>query len=229
MEKISRTQHRQRAKQAYLNYGADSIQDHNLLEMILFYAIPRRDVKPIAYNLINRFGSIENVFSADISELTEVNGVGESTAILLNLIYETNKRCNFNKNKEKLFVSSHKDSKEFVTNILKDEKKEKFIALTLTANNKIINYYVIGEGEVDCLNVDPKVILKYVLSDSAPKVIIAHNHPQGSYEPSKTDLEFTKNLSILLNSLNIKLFDHIIVGENGTLSLSNDVEYFKYL
>ncbi|MBQ7740218.1 MAG: RadC family protein [Eubacterium sp.] len=225
MSDLSRNNHRQRTRDTYLDAGADAFQDHNLLEMLLFYAIPRKDVKPIAYSLINSFGSLENVFKADIEDLKDVEGVGENTPILIKLVSDLNKRCFENRNKNTARFVDFNEYKSFIGNLFVNANNEKFLVITLTSSRKLINRYFISEGTPNHAEIDPKRIVKYVLSDNAVNVIVAHNHPQSAYTPSNADLRFTKKLYTLLNTMGIRLVDHVIVGENGIISLANDTRY----
>lgn len=222
MAELNREGHRQRVKTAYLNNAFDSMPDHNVLEMLLFYSIPRVDVKPIAYELINHFGSIENVFNASVSELTKVRGVGENTAILINLVKDINSRVAIRQNENIKTLDSYKSASMYVENLLKNQRVEKMLVVTLNNDLSVINHHFVAEGTVNHASIEPIKIIEHAISDRASSVILAHNHPNGNASPSMEDRSFTVELLGLLRKLNIKLNDHIIVGRNESLSMSMD-------
>ena len=200
--------------------------EHNILELILFYSIPRRDVKEVAYNLINHFdGDLGRVFGADIDELKNVKGVGENSAILISLFKEVNKVLLENKNREKRVLNDYYEIKDYVQNCLSRLKNEKIILITLNNSCEIISNHSLSEGTVSCVSIEPKKIVEYAIRDNASSVILAHNHPDGSFIPSEEDVEFTAFIYRTLKAINIGLKDHIIVGENGALSMNNDARY----
>ena len=225
MEELSRKNHRQRVRDSYLNHSFESMQDHNVLEMILFYAIPRRDVKETAYALLNHFGSLENVLKADINELQKVKGVGENTAILLSLFDNVCNRIMLNRNDSTTSLLHHEMSKTYVANLLQNLHNERVIMISLASNLDIIACHTLADGTVTCANVEPRKIISYAISDHAAAVILGHNHPGGSYLPSEGDLVFTEKIKDMLRVMDIRLNDHIVVGQNGTLSMRNDMRY----
>ncbi len=228
VEDNTRKKHRERVRKAYLDGSPDSLSDAHILELVLFYSIPRKDVKPVAYNLINTFGSIENVFSASPQELMRVNGVGESTAVLLNLLDLVNQRVILNRNAAIKKLNCFDVSKRYFGNLLQGVNVEKVMVATLSAKLDIIKCHTVSAGTVTCANIEPRVIVEKALADNATSIVIAHNHPHGAYLPSESDIEFTLKLKELLAPLGVSVSDHIIVGNNGVLSMSNDVRYVQY-
>ena len=227
MQELSRQGHRQRVKESYLKNSVDSMPDHNLLELILFYAIPQKDVKPLAYELINHFGSLENVFKADIEELVRVKGVKEHTAILISLFREVNQRINQNTAREKL--NSFEKIEEYASYALRDYTKEVFMVVTLANDKSIINTRILEGDSVNETSVTKKQIAEILIRDNASAMVIAHNHPGGNTTPSSADINMTQELSRFLRQLGSKLFDHIIVGKNGeTQSIKGDLKYALY-
>lgn len=229
MEKLSCQGHRKRIRAVYLTNGIKGTPDHNVLELFLSLVIPQKDVKPLAYDLINTFGSFERVFSADPDELMEVNGVGENTAVLLSLVKDINARILLNKNENINSLISSKDSVEYVENILKSSQTEQVLVITLDNRCCVINSSIVSAGTVNCANVSFNEIVRCATRDKASYVILAHNHPNGNAKPSTEDLNTTRELANILTSLNIKLRDHVIVGKNESLSLVSDVDYALYL
>lgn len=227
MSELSREGHRERAKENFIKNGK-TLQDHHLLELLLFYSIPRRDVKPIAYNLINRFGSFENVFNADIESLCEVEGVGENTAVLISLVAAINKRRSENKNNDVKRLTNSKDAAEYAKNILRENKVEKLLLITLDNDLKIIGNHIVSEGSVNTAKINAHKLVSYIIKDNASCVIIAHNHPEGNANPSIEDINFTVEILSVLRSIGIHLNDHIIVGENEVTSMALTPKFKNY-
>ena len=228
MPELNREHHRERVRKAYLKNSFDSMSDSNVLELLLFYAIPRKDVKEIAYALINRFGSLEAVFDADIKELIKVDGVGENTAILINLFHNVGIRINKNKNAKIKTLNDSIKSMEFAENELSGLTKEEILVITLDNKLNIISANNVSQGNAGTASVEPYKILESIVKDSASNIILAHNHPGGESKPSLADLNFTIEVINLCRMIHVHVNDHIIVGENGAFSMANDIEYASY-
>ncbi|MBE6720635.1 MAG: hypothetical protein E7571_08315 [Ruminococcaceae bacterium] len=228
MEELSRKGHRQRVKDSYLKKSFESMPDHNVLELILFYAIPQKDVKPLAYDLINRFGSLENVINADIDELMKVNGIKEHTAILISLFKNVNIRINQTSAKEK--YSSFEDIEKYACQMLRSYKNEVIMITSFDNSNRIINTNIFDSvSSVNSSSLSKKAVAKAAIRDNAAKILVAHNHPNAAPVPSMSDISMTQDLSLFLRQLGVRLIDHIIVGEGGaTQSLKGDLKYAKY-
>ena len=228
MPELNREHHRERVRKAYLKNSFDSMSDSNVLELLLFYSIPRKDVKEISYALINRFGSLEGVFDADIRELMKVEGVGENTAILINLFHNLGRRIDKNKNaKFKKLDDSYK-SIEFAKNELSGLIKEKVLVITLDNKLNVIAVNDVSQGSANTASVEAYKIMECIVKDSAANIILAHNHPNGENRPSLEDISFTLEVNEFCRKIKVRLNDHIIVGENGALSMANDIEFASY-
>ncbi len=227
MNEISRKGHRQRVKESYLNNFLNGMPDHNILELILFYAIPQKDVKPIAYALINRFGSLENVLKADIKDLTQVDGIGEHAAILLSLFNNVSLRVNQNIAKEKL--ETYEKMEEYAARMISEYKNEVFLIVSFDNNRNVTNAEIIEGGTVNAVTISKKHVAEVAIRNNASAILISHNHPGGSPKPSAKDINMTRELGIFLRQIGVKLCDHVIVGEGGkTQSLRGDLEYSIY-
>ena len=227
MENLSRKGHRQRVKESYLKNSFDAMPDHNILELILFYAIPQKDVKPIAYNLINHFGSLENVLNADVSELIQVDGIQEHSAILLTLFRNVHRRLN--QQKADVQYRTFEQLMDFASMKLKDYQTETVLIVTFDNAKSIINTHILTGGEVNSAVLNKKDVAQFVIRDNASSVVVAHNHPNGSAVPSAADIDATISLSQFLRQINIALLDHIVVGGDGTVqSIKGDLRYAKY-
>ncbi len=227
MENLSRKGHRQRVKESYLKNSFDAMPDHNILELILFYAIPQKDVKPIAYSLINHFGSLENVLNADVSELIQVDGIQEHSAILLTLFRDVHRRLN--QQKADVQYRTFEQLMDFASMKLKDYQTEAILIVTFDNAKSIINTHILTGGEVNSAVLNKKDVAQFVIRDNASSVVVAHNHPSGSAVPSAADIDATISLSQFLRQINIALLDHIVVGGDGTVqSIKGDLRYAKY-
>ena len=227
MENLSRKGHRQRVKESYLKNSFDAMPDHNILELILFYAIPQKDVKPIAYSLINHFGSLENVLNADVSELIQVDGIQEHSAILLTLFRDVHRRLN--QQKADVQYRTFEQLMDFASMKLKDYQTETVLIVTFDNAKSIINTHILTGGEVNSAVLNKKDVAQFVIRDNASSVVVAHNHPSGSAVPSAADIDATISLSQFLRQINIALLDHIVVGGDGTVqSIKGDLRYAKY-
>ena len=214
---ISRDGHRARMRAAYLQGGGDAMPDHQLLELLLSISIPRKDVKPIAYALINRFGSLEQVFA-----------VGEQTAVQILLVRDLNRRIRQNQNKPVKHLTDATQSCAYFANLLRDKTAEQVYLVTLDGSAKILQTHAVGSGSVNLAAVDQRTLMEHILRDNASAVMLAHNHPGGKAQPSAQDLEFTIRLLSILRSIHVQLLDHIIVSPTDTYSMRSDPEYGSF-
>ncbi len=228
MAEISREKHRERVRQAYLKNSFESMSDSNVLELLLFYAIPRKDVKEISYALLNRFGSLEGVFDADMKELVKVDGVGENTAILINLFKNIDSRLDKNKNLSVKKIDDSKKAMEFAKNELSNLTKEEILIITLDNSLNVISVNNVSQGISNFASVEPYRIMECIFKDNASNIIIAHNHPKGSVDPSHEDIDFTLEIIQLCRKVKVNVNDHIIVGANETLSMVSDLRYSMF-
>lgn len=199
-----------------------------MLELLLTYAIPRKDVKPVAKSLIERFGSLEKVFSATEKQLCSVSGIGTNAAILITLVKNIQLRCAKCKNSNIKVLSSSNKSREYFKNLLSDESKEKFLIVSLDNSNRIIACHTLAEGDINHIDINPRDIVETMLLDNASKAVIAHNHPFGTAEPSANDIDFTLNVRNILSSVNVKLADHIIVGDGESMSMGSTERFARF-
>lgn len=222
---ISRDGHRARMRAAYLEGGGDAMPDHQLLELLLTISIPRKDVKPIAYALINRFGSLEQVFAATAADLQQVPGVGPQTAVQILLVRDLNRRIHKNQNKPVKRLTDAAQTCAYFANLLQDKTTEQVLLVTLDSSARILQTHTVGGGSVNLAAVDRRTLLEHILRDNASAVMLAHNHPGGKPQPSAQDLDFTIHLLSTLRAIHIQLLDHIIVSPSGTYSMRSDPDY----
>lgn len=212
------TGHRERLKNQYLQNGLSSLTEIQQLELLLFFAIPQKDTNPIAHKLLDRFGSLKQVLSANIHELTQVEGIKENTALFLKLTKDITTVCNLPKVGK--LINGTDDAKTFCSKFYNGVTLEQFHVVCLTTDNKVIGTKMIKAGTTDQIKVDIRDITEYAMSINCNRIVVSHNHPNGEGRMSDEDFKFTYSLlcSCLLNS--IDLLDHIIVGTNSNYSLA---------
>lgn len=220
--------HRQRLKQKYLAGSGNLVYDYEALELLLTYAVPRADVKPAAKALIEKFGTIDNVFSAEPAELETVPGIGQNSAILISLVRDLQKRCSKSKNSKITCLGSADVAEDYFMNLLGNENVEKFVMVTLDNSNKIISCRNLASGSTKHLKVYSRDVVQFALLDKASRVLISHNHPVGNTAPSASDIDFTLELRNTLNAVDIELADHIIVGKDNAKSMRSCHVYRNY-
>ena len=210
--------HRKRLRDRFEKNGSSAFSEHELLELLLTYAIPVKDVKPLAKLLLKRFGSLVGVLDADITELKKVEGMGAVSAILISLSKELHTEYHAEKLKNLKSLSSPTAVIEFVRSKLAGKRDELFMVIYLNAKNRILEFEVHAEGTVDHSAVYPRKIIRKALENNASGLILAHNHPSGESDPSKGDIELTDSMKKICSTMNIRLLDHIIVGKLGDFS-----------
>lgn len=219
--------HRARVRETFRKAGVDGMPDHNLLELLLFYSIPRKDTNELAHKLIETFGSLNGVFDAPYERLAEVEGMGESSALLLSLVPGICRRYIEGKSdKKKINLTTPEAVEEYIVKKYYGCKNEVFYMLCLDAVGNLINCCKLSEGNSGTVVVDKRIMLETALRNNADKVVFAHNHPNGIAVPSRDDLELTYNFSTVLSNVGIRLADHIIVAGDECISLAS-IEKFE--
>lgn len=214
--------HRQRLKKRYSQLGIDTLHDYEVLELLLFYAIPRRDTKDLAKDLIKRFGGLKKLMDADPKEIEALPGVGTQTALLIGLVRDLGTFYLREKAMETTQISSTKALLDYCMASMGGLKDERFNVIYLNAQNRIIKTEVIQEGIVNQAVVYPRKILEKALKHKASAVILVHNHPSGNIKPSEADIRLTRTLQDTARVLDILIHDHIIVGENRYFSFREE-------
>ena len=210
--------HRDRLRDRALAGGLAALPDYELLELYLFRAIPRGDVKPVAKALIARFGSLAGVMGATLAELKTVSGVGEAAALDLKLAHEATQRMALAKAAKRIAVSSSSALHAYVQVALAHEAREQFRVIFLDKKNQIIADEMMNQGTIDHAPVYPREIMRRALELSSGAVILVHNHPSGDPTPSRADVEMTKQIIVAGRALQITVHDHLVVGRHGIVS-----------
>ncbi len=206
--------HRQRVLEKFLTYGGEIFADYELLEFILMQAIPRKDVKPLAKELLASFGSLENILNAPTDQLKQVKGVGDRTIALFHLMMTVCQKITKEKLHNAPILADWQSLLDYAQLIYAGETIEKLRVLFLNQHYQLIHTEVHQTGTINHVPVYPREVLKRALNLNASAVILMHNHPSGDPLPSKDDLEVTKEIERLLNTIPIKMLDHLIIGTN---------------
>lgn len=212
--------HRDRLRNRYASIGLDGFEAHQILELLLFYAIPRRDTNELAHTLLQRFGSISGVFEAEISELENIPGMGRNSAILLSLVPSLCRRYMNDRWGDKPLLDSSVKAGEFAVSLFMGRKYEAFYALCLDNQNRLNYAALVHEGTINEAPVYPRLIVETALRHKASSVILAHNHPGGSLKPSGADIECTKRICTALEAISVHVIDHIIAAGDKYTSLA---------
>jgi DNA repair protein RadC len=211
--------HRQRLRQRFLAAGSEAISDYEMLELILFRAIPQRDVKPLAKDLLARFGSFSEVIAAPLERLKEVEGLGEAAIAELKIVQAAANRLVRGEVKQRQVLSSWSNVLDYCRAAMAFESKEHFRILFLDKGNHLIADEQHQTGTVDHTPVYPREVVKRALELSATAVILVHNHPSGDPTPSRADIDMTRAIVEVARPLGIAVHDHLIVGKDGHASL----------
>jgi DNA repair protein RadC len=213
--------HRQRLKDRFMRDAGASLPDYEMLELVLFLAKPRAEVKPLAKQLIARFGSFADVIAADAKELVAIKGVGENTAIALKTVQAAAIRLAREQIMNQPVISTWQKLLDYCRASLAFAKTEEFRLLFLDRKNVLIADEMQQTGTVDHTPVYPREVVKRALDLGASAIIMVHNHPSGDPTPSKGDIEMTKEVREACEKLGIVLHDHLIIGKRGHASFKS--------
>jgi DNA repair protein RadC len=211
--------HRERLRGRFREAGADAVSDYELLELLLFRALPRRDVKPLAKSLLEKFGSFAEVITAPEARLAEVKGLGDSGVTELKIVQAAASRLLRGKVKKRPALSSWSAVLDYCRTAQAFADRELFRVLFLDKRNQLIADELQKIGTVDHTPVYPREVVKRALELSATAIILVHNHPSGDPTPSRADIQMTEQIIAVASSLGISVYDHIIVGKEGHASM----------
>lgn len=214
--------HRLRLKQRFLSEGLNSFEDHEVLELILYYTIPQGDTNPLAHRLIERFHTLSGVFNADEKDLLEVEGIGSHSATLIKLIPQLSQLYASLAMRSRSKILSTSDAGEYVCSRIGMLSNEVFALVCLDAQRQILAFEIIDEGTVSQANVHPRKVLECALRHNCSAVILAHNHPSGSLIASENDRLFTKKLCSVFDAVGIEVADHIIAANSAQYTSMRD-------
>lgn len=212
--------HRKRLKARFIKSGLDDFEPHNVLELVLFYSVPRKDTNPIAHRLINRFGSLSAVLDAKPEELMKVDGITENTAVLISMLPAIARKYLEDKVEVVNSVEGFSDVGAYLMPKFVGRTVETVMLASLDNKNRIISCTIVAEGENDKANVSKRKVMEEAMRVGATRVILAHNHPRGFAMPSNEDIFLTEEIYSLLKSVGIDLVDHLIFAEDDFVSLA---------
>ncbi len=212
--------HRDRLRERFLN-APDSLPDYELLELLLFMAIPRKDVKPIAKALIEKFNNINGVLNASLNDLQSIHGISHNTAIAIRAIRAAGLRLLQQNVMDRPVLNSWQRLIEYVEAAMANETNEHFRVLFLNKKNEIIKDEVQQTGTVDHTPAYPREVMKRALELGATALILAHNHPSGDPTPSPADVSLTKQIIKAAAPFDIVIHDHLVISRNGTQSFKS--------
>lgn len=214
--------HRERLKNRLLNEGLDAFEDHQVLEMLLFFSIPRKDTNPLAHELIKKYGSLAAVFEADPDDMQRITGIGKNSAILLTLIPSLARRYFKDRWGKRPLLNNSREAGEYAVSLLAGRTYEVFYVICLDIGNRVTYPALVHEGTLNEAPVYPRIIVETALRHKAGSVILAHNHPAGTTRPSAADIKVTRDVTEALRPVQIKVLDHIIVAGDSHLSMAQE-------
>jgi DNA repair protein RadC len=213
------TGHRQRLRDRFIKNGAEALQDYELLELVLFTAIPQKDVKPLAKDLLKKFGSLPELMSAPLNELSRIDGIKETTATALKAMIALAQRGMKRELLGKPILNTWPRLMDYCLGTMAHQTREYFRILFLNKKNELMADEILSSGTVDHTAAYPREIMKRALEVSATALILVHNHPSGDSQPSNPDIMMTKQIIDAGRPFSIVIHDHIIVSKAGTSSM----------
>lgn len=216
--------HRKRVKARFASQGLDSMHDHEALELLLFYALPRVDTNPIAHALMNSFGTFHGVLEASPQELEKIDGMGKGSAQFLHLLFEVIRRYEKDRVSDELGgvgLTTTELVGAYLTPQFIGLKEERALLLCLDSKNKVLGCKELTRGTVRATEIHIRKIVEEAMHAGAASVVLSHNHPNGVALPSREDLETTRRVAEALRLIGIRLKDHIIVAEDDFVSLAD--------
>lgn len=217
--------HRQRLKERFQNEGLDNFEPHQVLELLLFYCVPRKDTNPIAHALLERFGSVAQVLEAPVSELRKVPGMGESAATFLSLIHDLGRYYQVSRGSRPTILTTVEQCGAYLVPRFYNRRNETVFLLCLDAKCKVLCCKEVGEGSVNSAAIPIRRVVELALAANATSVVLAHNHPSGVALPSDEDICTTKRVAMALSAVEIQLVDHIVVADDDFVSMAQSGMY----
>lgn len=219
--------HRQRLKERFLREGLDGFTDIQVLELLLFYAIPVKDTNPLAHALLDRFRTLPGVLDAPVEKLMEVDGIKEHAATLIKLSKAMGRCYEMKNNKSDVTLKSVEACGQHLLPFFKDKKNETVYLLALDAKMMVLDCLEVGEGSINYASIPVRRVVEMALDVGASSVVLAHNHPSGIALPSGDDIQTTRRLAAALTAVEIVMIDHIIVADGDYVSLAQSGYQFN--
>lgn len=211
--------HRKRMRQKFMSDGLDGFIDHEILEFLMFYVHKTKDTNPLGHTLLKEFGSLKNVFSASYKELINVDGIGEQGAVLIRFISLLSNRIRRSEIPSKICLSTEEETGEYCMSLLYGLTEERFIIICVDSDRNVISWHEISKGVSNATVVELRKIVEIAMARDAVGIILAHNHPGDSTNPSAADMSITNKVIRVLEELNIAVVDHIICNDETFTSM----------
>lgn len=220
--------HRGRLKHRFRAEGLDNFSEVNILELLLFFSIPRRDTNPIAHALLNKYGSLVNVLDADFDDLITVDGITENSATLIKLLLPLYRYYMSSKSKPDVIMNDVSAAAKYLAKTYIGQTDEVVRILAIDSKGKLIGTYTLFEGNFNSVDINLRKLVETVILTKASSIILAHNHPNGIALPSEQDIATTKEIRRVLRTISVELLDHIIVADDDFVSLSQSGEFYNF-
>lgn len=212
--------HRARMRERFVSQGLEGFAEHEVLELVLFYAIPQRDVNPLAHKLLEHFGSLHRVMEAEQEELMQVEGIGEYAAALIRLFGQMGARIRQSRKTARTKLKNQKEAREYCLHLLEGKRKEHFYLVCMNGEMEVVADALVASGSLDEVAAYPRLVAELALRHDAHTVVLCHNHPDGRAFPSQDDLDTTVSLNDMLQRIGVVLADHIIVAGEEAFSFA---------
>ena len=230
MENNLHNGHRERVKKKFLEQGfSDATPKHEILELILFFSVPRKDTNELAHQLLNKFGSLSGVLNAPVSELIKFPNITENTAALFKIIMEAARIYNTESVSKSTVFTSIEEIGTYLLGRFAGITEEQFSVVSLDNKGKFIAYDVLSKGDIRTVGVSSRRVIEIMLERRAGMVVLAHNHPGGVALPSDGDLETTKRIGEALSHIGVRLFDHIVIADGDFVSFRQSKQLLDFL
>ena len=218
-EKTMHKGHRKRLKERFCREGLEGFSDHQVLELLLFYAIPQRDTNPLAHELIDHFGTLPQVLEAPVAELEKVKGMGNGAAILVALTTAISRYCGIRSAEQESILKTTEQCARYMIPYFKSRRDETVFLLCLDAKCKVLCCREVAKGSTNAAPVSVRKIVEMALAVNATSVMMAHNHPSGVAIPSGDDIMTTRRIAVALDAVGIVLGDHFVIADDDYVSL----------
>lgn len=212
--------HRKRMRKRFLEHGFQGFAEHEILELLLFFAIPRCDTNPLAHKVLNEYKTLANALDASYEDLVKIPGMGENSAVLLSMIPQLFRAYETSKYGKDCLLHDSCALGEYAVSMFRGKKKEEFALICLDSNRRVRWSGSIISGTIDRLEAYPRVVVEEVLKHNAKTVVFVHNHPNGALRPSAEDRQTTKILVDILDGIGVRVIDHIIVSDGRFYSMA---------
>ena len=213
--------HREKMRARFLAGGLEGFAPHEALELLLYYAIPRRDTNPIAHALMERYGSLSAVLNAPVEDLKRVEGIGESAAVLIHMVAQLSRKASLADAARETILNSSQQAGQYLLTLFAGKKRETVYQLCLDQKGKLLACKRLGEGGVSAAVLDIRQVVENAILTSASAVILSHNHPSGIALPSREDYAVTDRAKAALETIGVALTDHIIVADGDYVSMAD--------